>query len=210
MKLSCKYVTGSGANDHFIINDTLIYNKQKPERAVGVTPDGNKTKIDKSGDVDLECEDGVQIILTRVNHVSIFKKNLISIGRCILDGWKIWCEGLNTMIMKKGDRTLKFKKIPAMNDNIYYLSAKRVQKGQVQVLETTRKLKMDINEAHEKFDHPCEDLLRKTAKEFGIELTGKLKRCEGCARAKATQKGVSHTFPRIYTSRSMKGLETRK
>ena len=35
--------------------------------------------------------------------------------------------------------------------------------------------------------------LRKTAKEFGIEHTGKLESCEGCARAKAKQKGVSHS-----------------
>ena len=32
---------------------------------------------------------------------------------------------------------------------------------------------MDINEAHGKFDHPCEDLLRQTAKEFNFgELFG--------------------------------------
>ena len=70
-----------------------------------------------------------------------------------------------------------------MNNNIYYLTEKRAGKGQVQALETTRMLRMDINEADEKFDHPCEDLWRKSAKEFGAELTGKLKSCEGCARA---------------------------
>ena len=80
-----------------------------------------------------------------------------------------------------------------MNNNIYYLTEKRAGKGQVQALETTRMLRMDINEADEKFDHPCEDLWRKSAKEFGAELTGKLKSCEGCARVKAKQKGVSYT-----------------
>ena len=100
------YAADSGASDHFIINRTLMYNKQKPERAVTVTIDGNKTKIDESGDIDLECNDGVQIN-TRVNNVSIFKNNLISIGRCILDGLKIWHEGLDTMI-KYEERRQKF------------------------------------------------------------------------------------------------------
>ena len=52
---------------------------------------------------------------------------------------------------------------------------------------------MGLNEVDDNFDHPCEDLLRKIAKEFGIELRGKSKSCEGCAQAKAKHKGVSHT-----------------
>ena len=123
------YVADSGASDHFIVNGTLMYNKQKPERVVAVTTDGNKTKIDELDDVDLECKDGVHITSTFVNRVSVFKKILISIGRFILSGWKIWYKGLDTMIMKKGDKILKFKKFPAMNDNMYYLTAKRVEKG---------------------------------------------------------------------------------
>ena len=91
---------------------------------MAVTTDRNKTKIDESCGVDLISKDGVQLTLARANHVSAFKKNLISIGRCILDGWKMWYEGLDTTVMKKRDRILKFKKIPNINDNIYYLTAK--------------------------------------------------------------------------------------
>ena len=39
------YAADSGVSEHFITNGTLMYNKQKPERSVVVTTDGNKTKM---------------------------------------------------------------------------------------------------------------------------------------------------------------------
>ena len=184
------FAADSGASDHFVFSDTHMYDASKPVRASAVTTDGKKTDIVKAGNIDLMSDEGVVLTLNGSNCVPTFKKNLISIGRCINDGWKVSFEGKDLMIMVKGGSVLKFKKGV---DNIYYLAAKRMPPGQVQVLETTRRVKMDINEAHDKFDHPCEDLLRQTAKEFGIELTGKLESCEGCARSKAKQKRVSHT-----------------
>ena len=58
-----------------------------------------------------------------------FKKNLIGTGRYILDGWDFWYEGLDIVITKKDHRIFKFKKIPAINYNIYCLTSKSVEKS---------------------------------------------------------------------------------
>ena len=50
------HAADSGASDHFISNSTLMYTRQKPERAVVITTDGNKTKVDESDNIDLECK----------------------------------------------------------------------------------------------------------------------------------------------------------
>ena len=50
------------------------------------------------------------------------------------------------------------------------------------------KVTRDINEYHRQLGHPNEQITRTTAKAFGIKLTGKLRKCEDCAIAKARQK----------------------
>ncbi|KAI2500189.1 PIF1-like helicase [Fragilaria crotonensis] len=47
---------------------------------------------------------------------------------------------------------------------------------------------MDINEAHRKFGHATEKVVRSLLKTLGIKPTGEWAVCDGCARAKATQK----------------------
>ena len=51
--------------------------------------------------------------------------------------------------------------------------------------KTTKKpTQIDINEAHNKYGHISEASLRATLKSLGIEPTGKIQLCEGCALAK--------------------------
>lgn len=199
------YAADSGASEHFVVSDTHMYNHQEPTKSTAMTTNGQKTKIDAVGDVDIESN-GVRLTLTRANHVNAFKKNLISIGRCIDDGWRVMFRK-NMMIMEKDGNMLKFNR---GDDNIYYLHGKRVptsgvSKGTVALNSTTAEAHhdkkeripnektMNINEAHDKFGHPSEALLRKTTTFYGIKLTGKLESCEACARAKAKQKSVAKT-----------------
>ena len=53
------------------------------------------------------------------------------------------------------------------------------------VIIPTKQIKIDINEAHDKFGHIGEVALRATLKTLNIEVTGSLTPCEGCAFAKA-------------------------
>jgi hypothetical protein len=52
---------------------------------------------------------------------------------------------------------------------------------------------IDINRAHELCNHPGEMKLKEFARVFGWKLTGVLKACEACAKAKATAKAVPKT-----------------
>jgi hypothetical protein len=47
---------------------------------------------------------------------------------------------------------------------------------------------MDINEAHQKIGHATEKVVQSLIKSQGIKPTGDWAVCDGCARAKATQK----------------------
>ena len=60
-------------------------------------------------------------------------------------------------------------------------------------MQKPKAVKVEINDAHNKFGDPCEEILRHSVKAFNIELMGKLPSCEGCVRSKTKQKKVSHT-----------------
>jgi len=51
-------------------------------------------------------------------------------------------------------------------------------------------LNMDINEAHQKFGHVSEEILRRSMKYHGINVTGTLRPCAACAMFKARARNV--------------------
>ena len=53
----------------------------------------------------------------------------------------------------------------------------------------------DINDSHCSHYHMHEDLLRKTAKQIGVELQGQLTPCQGCSEAKGIRKTVKPVIP---------------
>ena len=52
------------------------------------------------------------------------------------------------------------------------------------------KVMRDINEYYRQPRNPNEQVIRTTAKAFGVKLTGKFQKCEDCAIVKARQKNV--------------------
>ena len=184
-----EFAADTAASDHFVTNNRQMYDKVHPTKTTAMTTNGKKTTIDETGNVDLISESGTKLTLNGANCVKKFKKNLISVARCVDDGWKITFKGKNLMLMKKNGQTLQFKR---RSHNLYCLKAKKVSKIAT-VYDATKAVKININEAHDKFGHPCEEILRHTARSFGLELVGKLNSCEGCVRSKAKQKKVSHT-----------------
>ena len=59
------------------------------------------------------------------------------------------------------------------------------------VLDAGREV--NIMKLHRIYGHPGEAMLRKTAKTYNLKLKGKMKKCEECAIAKATQTNISKT-----------------
>ena len=100
-------------------------------------------------------------------------------------------------------------------DGMYYLNGKREKNKDYETVHTTKeidnwitmptkksknmdatpkkKISMDLNEAHDKYRHKSEAILRKTLQVADIQPTGTLTNCEGCNLTKAKQKGVSKT-----------------
>ena len=52
---------------------------------------------------------------------------------------------------------------------------------------------MNINVAHNLFNHISEQVLQQTCKERNIKLTGQLKPCQGCLYAKSKRKRIMKT-----------------
>ena len=151
------------------------------------------------------------------------KKPIISCGKLLEKGWKIEINEVGMNLKYERDDGYKLEVLCERGaDGLYYMSAKPVKESLVynnelseqgggenqwkdceEEIDDSGNLKnkpraprpkvMDINEAHDKFGHKGEHLLRKTCKTLGIKLTGELKTCEGCCLAKAKQKSVSKT-----------------
>ena len=66
--------------------------------------------------------------------------------------------------------------------------AEETSKRGEETIEKKRQETMDINEAHRKFGHATEKVVRSLLKSQSIKPTGEWSVCDGCARAKATQK----------------------
>ena len=47
---------------------------------------------------------------------------------------------------------------------------------------------MNINDFHQRLGHPSEEIIRKTAENLGLKLTGKFIKCKNCAISKAPRK----------------------
>ena len=81
-----EFAADTAASDHFITNNKHMYNKVEPTKTTAMTTDGKKTNIDETGNVDLISESGAKLTLNGANCAKKFKKNLISVARCVDDG----------------------------------------------------------------------------------------------------------------------------
>jgi hypothetical protein len=77
------------------------------------------------------------------------------------------------------------------NGHMNYIHARRIKhlNNKVHFVQRAHHT-MDINEAHDKFAHLSEGLLRKTALHYGYKLTGNLMPCNGCMKAKAKAESI--------------------
>jgi hypothetical protein len=146
-------------------------------------------------------------------------KEMISFGKLIEDGWKPKFSTTEKINLNKGESKIECKR-NSINGMFYlqgicvlYMSKRQTdavsstemqdetwketivpldEKGNM--IEKTSKLtKMDTNEAHDKMGHKGENIIKKTFKKIGCNVTGTLHSCKGCALAKAKQRAVSKT-----------------
>ena len=63
---------------------------------------------------------------------------------------------------------------------------------------------MSVAQAHNRLGHCSNDIMKKTAKHLGWELTGSLTPCKACAAGKAKQKNVPKTKDEEVTDKLMR------
>ena len=149
------------------------------------------TKIGKKPVCIQHC-DGTKLNITlhEYQYVPKLTSNLFSITKALKQGWKLGNEGIKITLHKSKkkisfDRTLK------------------TMSGFVQGVEVIprhgEKLNLTLNtqkgitadKLHRILGHPSEQVLRNTAKYYGIKVNGELSTCEPCALGKSRQRNVN-------------------
>ena len=108
----------------------------------------------------------------------------MSIPTLMKNGFSINVQMRNFELVQN-KRSIKLGKMGGKG--MFYFFGKRVDKNedyQINVV-TKKRLSMNINEAHEIFNHLGPEALKKTSKNLNIKLTGSFHPCPGCMYAKA-------------------------
>ena len=125
-----------------------------------------------------------------------FARNLISVGRLTEKGNQFVAGKEGSKIFNDSGGIMSFE---TGTDGMAYLIAQRVAgakevynieeiKNDDGMIKKQKRELMNINEAHRKFGHATEKVVRKMLQALKIIPVGKMLVCDGCARAKATQK----------------------
>ena len=77
--------------------------------------------------------------------------------------------------------------------NMFYLKGNRIPREQINAYSKDTKVRVDINYAHNIFNHMSEQVVKQTCQEHNINLTGKLQACQGSLFAEAKRKKVMKT-----------------
>ena len=84
---------------------------------------------------------------------------------------------------------------------MFYLIGNRIPREQINAYSTDTNIRMEINHAHDIFNHMSEQVLKQTCKEHNTYLTGKLQTCLGCLYAKTKRKKtLKATNTRAFTA----------
>jgi hypothetical protein len=188
-------------NDDEGMTDIVSSNQQV------IIGDGTTLTPTKKGTIRLINKKKQVLILHEVLHVPTFKKkNIISMGSLTTNGKRL-ATTESTMILERNGATMHLPRLQNMyyfvghrlleevNNNAAVTKAPNDGDGDNDDKTADKRKKppssIDINEAHDKMGHFGEAMLRKTYKDMGMKLSGTLKPCDGCLRAKAQRKAIS-------------------
>jgi hypothetical protein len=202
-----RWLADSGATCHITNSDRYMSNVETVSVNVMVG-NGKQVNCTKRGDVFIGS--GNQSLkLCRVLYAPTFSKNIISIGLLFNIDQKnnttvTWTAvGMVLKTLQGGilnflkDGVLYYyegtRSLPTSFPSEYCADADddEVLPSTSDKVITPKTKTIDINVAHHKYCHVSEAALRATLKAAGINPTGKLRACEGCALAKARAKKVS-------------------
>ena len=184
------WLADSGASVHVTNSSKYLFNVVDDNSSI-IVGTGKETEATKKGELMLIHEVTKQKIhLKNVLYVPTFKQNIMSIPTLMKNGFSINAK-MKSFELVQNNQSIKLGKMD--EKGMFYFVGKRIdtdQSPQINVVKRKR-LSMDINEAHDMFNHLGPEALRKTCKNLGIKLTGTFQSCPGCMYAKAKQRKVN-------------------
>ena len=184
------WLADSGASVHVTNSCKYLFNVTKDNSSI-IVGTGKEAEATKKGELMLiHSATKQKIHLKNVLYVPTFKQNIMSIPTLMRNGFSINAEMRSFELFQNG-RCIKLGKMD--EKGMFYFVGTRVNKDQTPQIKAIKKkrLSMDINEAHDIFNHLGHEVLRKTCKNLGIKLTGTFQSCPGCMYAKAKQKKLN-------------------
>ena len=188
------WLLDSGATVHITNDKSKMYNLSTTKNHVTIG-DGSKVVGRLQGSLLLCTPENQKLIIHNVLYLPGFNRNILSLTRLLEKGNEITADN-NTMILHNGPSKLPFQKEP--NSGMFSLMTHRLTSNSwtsvncaKEIQENKEQPKMvDINEAHDKLGHCCENIIRRTCKHLHIEVKGNLLPCDACMRTKAKAKSV--------------------
>ena len=187
------WIGDSGASCHMTNDDSGMFetNEIHEEITIGNGKPMIATKVGKIK-VDLVQNDGSthQFTMVNVKYVPELFCKLFSVTVALDKGFQLGNKG-RVIILKKGDFHIAFDKV--FNTKTGFISG-------VDLIPQTNELvqaaleagrEVNINDLHQRLGHPSEEVVRKTAHDLELKVTGKFIKCENCAISKARCKNIS-------------------
>ena len=189
------FIGDSAATSHMTNNKTGVY-ELTPIRGSVMIGDGESISCTHKGKLDVICKhrDGSMAReMWEVKIVSQLNHDLFSFTKAMKEGWQMngrWKEGgLMIELFKTTRASMKFDRmIPSGSSWLMGIKTQRLVGQAHAVIEPGKSI--PIWKFHQMTGHTGEHLLRTTAENMGIKLTGKLEPCEICAQAKIRQANI--------------------
>ena len=189
------FIGDSAATSHMTNNKTGVYDLT-PIRGSVMIGNGESISCTHKGKLDVICKhrDGSMARETwDVKIVPPLNHDLFSFTKAMKEGWQMngrWKEGgLMIELFKTTRASMKFDRmIPSGPSWLMGIKTQRLVHQAHVVIEPGKSI--PIWKFHQMTGHTGEHLLKTTAENMGIKLTGKLGPCEVCAQAKIRQANV--------------------
>ena len=183
----------SAASIHCTGDSSFFYNHRfpGPDEKYLIIGGGRKIEVDFCGciDVVMHCDEDVNVTLRDVAFVPGVPFDLCSFN-VIEEDQFITLDNAGTHML---DGRMLFRKEKFGN----YVEATRVARHErpsalaAAVLSPGSQRWIDVNDLHCSLGHVYDAVLRETARQLGIKVTGRLGCCDGCAGGKGIRKAVA-------------------
>ena len=189
------FLGDSAATSHMTNNKTGVYDLT-PIRGSVMIGNGESSSCTHKGKLDVICKHRDRSMARETWEVKIVPQlnhDLFSFTKAMKEGWQMngrWKEGgLMIELFKTTKASIKFDRmIPSGSSWLMGIKTQRLAGQAHAVIEPGKSI--PIWKFHQMTGHTGEHLLRPTAENMGIKLTGKLEPCEICAQMKIRQANI--------------------